>query len=67
MPKKSFKIDNNIYDVEIIKQAIKDFKDVFEASFNGDLLEIEAENEIEIEEFFGEFMNYVLGLQNENL
>jgi hypothetical protein len=41
MPKKSFKIDKNIYNVEILKQAIEDFKDSFFVSFDDGFLLIE--------------------------
>jgi hypothetical protein len=64
MLKKSFKIDNNIYDSSSIKQAINDFSEAYNIEFNDNSLIIEAENENEAKEVFGEFMNYVLGIQN---
>ena len=65
MLKKSFKIDSNIYDSSAIKKAIEDFSDAYSISFDAGSLDIEIENENEAEEIFNEFMNYVLGLQNE--
>ncbi|MDR1987576.1 MAG: hypothetical protein LBQ24_02150 [Candidatus Peribacteria bacterium] len=52
MQKKSFKIDNDIYSQDAIKQAIKDFSESYSFEFIEDILNIEAEDENEIEEIF---------------
>ncbi len=62
---KKYKINTEIYPKDIIKQAIIEFKDISEINFNKTLLTINWENEIEIEEVFNEFMNYIIWLINE--
>jgi len=63
--KKEFKINNEIYTEDIINQAISDFKEVSEIKYNGKILEINWESELEIDEIFNEFMNYIIWLINE--
>lgn len=60
-----FKIDKEIYSKKDIKQAIVDFNDVSEITFNDWILTIKWENEAEINVIFNEFMNYVIWLFNE--
>jgi hypothetical protein len=66
MWKKSFKIEDSIYSLDIIRQAIADYSD-----YNIDLGEGEIfitwENKGEQEEIFNEFVNYCIALYNENL
>lgn len=63
--KKIFNINNTIYSDDILKQAIIDFEDVSEIKYNNEKLEINWENDVEIDEIFNEFMNYVIWLINE--
>lgn len=63
--KKEFKINEEIYSEENIKQAILDFEDISKIWYNNEQLEINWNTEIEIEEIFNEFMNYVIWLNNE--
>lgn len=65
MLKKCFKIDNEIYDENIISKAIDDFEDVVKIEFSNNLLCIEAETEEETLEIFNEFMNYCVWIYNE--
>lgn len=65
MLKKSFKIDNSIYDENIINSSILDFKEVADIVYDNWILNISWDEDIEIEEIFLEFMNYVLWKQNE--
>lgn len=64
MLKKSFKIDNNLYSSDIVLEAINDFEG-FSLTFTDSILDISAETDAEIQQIFGEFMNYVLALYNE--
>lgn len=64
MLKKSFKIDNNLYSSDIVLEAINDFEG-FSLTFTDFILDISAETDVEIQQIFGEFMNYVLALYNE--
>ena len=66
MLKKDFKIENNIYNEEIIKNAIIDFK-WFNIKYLKSILKISWNSDIEIEQIFNEFMNYVLWVQNETI
>lgn len=63
--KKEFKIDKEIYSIDTLNQAIVDFKEVSEINYNNWTLEIDWKNDLEIEEIFNEFMNYVIWLINE--
>lgn len=65
MLKKCFKIDNEIYDEDIISKWIDDFEDVAKIEFSNNLLCIEAETEEETLEIFNEFMNYCVWIYNE--
>ena len=65
MLKKNFKIDSFIYDENIIKSSIDDFKEVTDILYNNWVLEIHWNNEEEIEEIFLEFMNYFIWVKNE--
>lgn len=60
-----FKIDKEIYSKKDIKQAIVDFTDVSEITFDDWILTIKWENEAEINLIFNEFMNYIIWLFNE--
>ncbi|MDD3302425.1 MAG: HxsD-like protein [Candidatus Gracilibacteria bacterium] len=66
MSKISLKIDNSIYDYDIVLQAIEDYKDIaFIQNDNGYIyLESKDNNE---EEILNEFLNYVINLQNESI
>lgn len=63
--KKEYKINTKIYPEDIINQAIIDFNDVSEISFNNWILVIEWDDKLEIEEIFNEFSNYIIWLFNE--
>ena len=63
--KKEFEINSEIYAENIIKQTIIDFEEVSEITYNKWKLTISWENDIEIDEIFNEFMNYVIWLINE--
>jgi len=63
--KKDYKIDNEIYKQDIIKQAIIDFSDVAKIKYNEWNLIIQWENKLEIDEIFNEFSNYIIWLYNE--
>jgi len=63
--KKIFEINITIYPEDIISQAIIDFADVSEIIFSDNKIEINWENEIEINEIFNEFSNYLIWLINE--
>jgi hypothetical protein len=65
MLKKSFKIDNSIYNLDAINSSIDDFKDSFSIFYKDWVLEIEWDDDREIENIFWEFMNYVVWKQNE--
>ncbi|MDD4151922.1 MAG: hypothetical protein PHR68_04875 [Candidatus Gracilibacteria bacterium] len=64
MLKKSFKIDNDIYSIDLINKAIIDFIDFVKISYLNSEIIIES-NDDDINEIFNEFMNYVVGLYNE--
>lgn len=63
MWKQSFKIENNIYNEDIILQAMKDFSEITEISYKNWELTIKSDEDIN--EIFNEFMNYYLALSNE--
>ncbi len=63
--KKEFEINLDIYPEKKIKQAIEDFKEVWEIVFEWSKIIISWENEEEISEIFNELMNYVIALINE--
>lgn len=62
---KVFKIENEIYDKNILKQVIFDFSESFEIFLQENELKILWETEEEIEEIFNEFMNYYIWLFNQ--
>lgn len=62
---KKYKIDIEIYSQDIVKQAISDFEEVAEIIFNDNKLTINWETELEIDEIFNEFSNYIIWLINE--
>ncbi len=65
MSKKSLKLDKEIYNEEVIRQAIEDFKNIAFITYKN--FEIIVEWEWDLEEILNEFMNYCLGLQNESI
>ena len=60
--KHNYKINNEIYSDNIIKQAIIDFEEVCNIEYIDNILIIESDNS---EEIFNEFMNYTIWLINE--
>ncbi len=64
MWKQSFKIDDNIYPQDYITQALNDFEEVAQISFEKWVVTIESLDGNE-EEIFREFMNYIIWLINE--
>ena len=62
MLKLNFEIDNNIYPIDLINQAISDFQEVSNITLNNNILTIEDENP---EIIFSELINYVLALYNQ--
>ena len=67
MLKKSFKIDDNIYELSFLEEAINSFNEIAAVIYDNWLIEIEWETEEEINIIFWELMNYSLWLQIENL
>lgn len=65
MQKKSFTLENSLYNEVYISQAIADFGDNFSLSYEEEILIISWEDAQEIQMIFDEFMNYVLALSNE--
>jgi hypothetical protein len=63
--KKEFKISLDLYPEEKIKQAIEDFKEVWEITLEQSKLIINWDNQDEIEEIFNECMNYIIALVND--
>jgi len=63
---KTYNFDNNIYSEDIVKKAIIDFKDISEIIIDNNNLIISWKNELEIDEIFNEFFNYVIWIYNEN-
>lgn len=66
MLKKSFKVNSDMYGEKNIRQMIADFSD-FSLDYKEDVLNISWENNEEIDEIFGESMNYLIALYNENI
>lgn len=62
---KKYKIDVEIYSEEIIGQSIVDFEEVSGIKFFDWSIIISWENELEIDEVFNEFFNYIIWLFNE--
>ena len=63
---KIYKIDSDIYSEEKIIETISDFSEVTEIKYTNWELKIIWDSEIEIEEIFNEFMNYLISNINEN-
>ncbi len=63
--KKEFNINTTIYSEDKLKEAIVDFTEVWNISFKGNLITIEWNTSNDCEEFFNEYMNYVIWLINE--
>lgn len=59
---KDFKVQSDIYSLDTITQAIRDFSDVSDIIFKNDMLSISGDSDEECQEIFNEFMNYVLSL-----
>ena len=66
MLKKSFEINKSIYGGKNIQKMIEDFSD-FALDYKNGILTISWANNEEIEEIFGESMNYLIALYNENI
>ncbi len=64
--KKKYKIDSEIYSEDKIQNTISDFSEVTEIKYSKWELEIIWDTEIEIEEIFNEFMNYLISNINLN-
>lgn len=62
---KVFNVNSEIYSEDKIVQAISDFEEVASISFEDNLLMVKWNNQEEIDEFFNEFMNYLVWLINE--
>lgn len=60
--KKDFNISQDIYSSESIAEAIEDFWEVAEMTYDLWKLSISGWSEDEIQEVFHEFMNYVLSI-----
>ena len=58
---KEYKIDSEIYSEEIIIETISDFKEFADIKYSKNILEITWEDEVEIEEIFGEFIRVLIG------
>lgn len=63
--KKQFKLSSELYSNEKINEAISDFSEITEITYNNWILEIIWESESDIEEVFNEFMNYCIWLIND--
>ena len=59
---KKIAIESQIYPANIIEQAVLDFGDIATIQFSQWTLIMEWSSEAELEEIFGEFMNYSLSL-----
>ena len=62
---KNFEINSYFYPLEIINQWIIDFEKVSKITINNNILNIFWENEIDIDNIFNEFINYITWLINE--
>lgn len=61
--KKEFPIDFEIYSESILKEVILDFSEIAKIELEKNSLIIEWKTIEEINEFFNEFMNYVISLE----
>lgn len=66
MSKKSLKINNDIYNEDIILQAIKDYKDIALIRYQ-DWEIVVSSQDYDEDKVINEFMNYVIWLQNETI
>jgi len=66
MSKISLKIDNSIYDYDVVLQAIEDYKDIALIQNDNWYIYLESKDNNE-EEILNEFLNYVINLQNESI
>ena len=62
---KNYKIDNTIYQIEYIENAIEAFSDIADIQHNKWELIISWEDNDTIELIFCEFMNFIIWLINE--
>lgn len=62
---KTYKINAEIYSEDLIENAIIDFKEVSKIKYWKGNLSILGENDLEIDEIFNEFSNYIIWLFNE--
>lgn len=60
-----YKINEEIYPVNVIHQAINDFIEVANIKYEEGILKIFWDSEEEINEIFNEFINYCIALINE--
>lgn len=61
--KNEFPIDFEIYSKSILNEAILDFSEIAKIELDKNSLVIEWKSIDEINEFFNEFMNYVISLE----
>lgn len=61
--KNEFPIDFEIYSESILNEAILDFSEIAKIELEKNSLIIEWKSIDEINEFFNEFMNYVISLE----
>jgi hypothetical protein len=57
-----YQVSSEIYSLENLQQAIRDFSDVCEIIYKQGVITISGESMDGIQEVFHEFMNYVLSL-----
>ena len=61
------KLDKKFYDLNAIKEALEDFKEVCEGKILNDTIEVQLNPKGDINNLDGEFCNYVLGLMKNNM
>lgn len=62
MSKKKFNINTSIYNEESIIEAINDYSEIANITYQNWIIEIESINQID--NVFNEFMNYIIYIQN---
>lgn len=62
MKTQEFSVSTEIYSLENIQQAIRDFSDYGDIVYSSWNISISSDSQEEIEEIFHEFMNYVISL-----
>lgn len=67
MQKISLKIDDSLYDSNLIDKAILDFKDIVKIEYLNSVIVIYNDTDYLEHELYWEFMNYVIWLKNETL